>query len=86
MFRDERQKVNALFKTFFKAIVAIEKKYKNIEYIDILPYHNMIKAVRFKLYNEPVSYDVPSEDGKQIWKSKLLELGLQKGYMESKSI
>lgn len=55
------------YEQHFKNICKISKKYKNIEYVDILPYHNLKKKYEFYKKNSPIDYDVPSNEEIKKW-------------------
>ena len=71
----------------FKAICDISNKYSNIiRYVDILPYHNMVKAYKFRYINDYRKFRVPSEKDKNKWKEILRQNGINKGVMENEDI
>ncbi len=72
--------------THFKAICHISNKYKNIRYVDILPYHNMVKSYGFKYINHHTRYEVPSKEIIEKWRSFLKENELKNGILYNKEI
>lgn len=70
----------------FKAICNISNNYKNIRYVDILPYHNLIKIFKFKYENKHKKYEVPIYDMKASWKKILKENFLKNGFLENEEI
>lgn len=70
----------------FKAICDISNKYNNIRYVDILPYHNMVKNYKFKHINAHTRYRVPSDEEKDRWKKILKKNGLVNGIIENERI
>lgn len=55
----------------FKAIARFSREYSCISYVDILPYHNLIKNNRFLTVNTPKLYPVPDKERKTLWLSWL---------------
>lgn len=70
----------------FKAISEISRKYKNIEKVDILPYHNMVKNFKFKYANKPEFFEMPTEKTKAEWRLKLESFGLINGWLDNQKI
>jgi len=70
----------------FKAICDISNQYANIKYVDILPYHDMVKKFGFKYSNDHAKYEVPSEETKKKWKKSFKENGLKNGMIENEEI
>ncbi|WP_195265077.1 glycyl-radical enzyme activating protein [Clostridium sp. 1001275B_160808_H3] len=70
----------------FKAICKIANDYKNIRYVDILPYHSLTKMYKFKYINKHKKYEVPSREMMELWKNILRENSLRNGYLENEII
>lgn len=70
----------------FKAIADLSNKYKCIAKVDILPYHNMVKAEKFNFLNYYEKYRIPDKDNFEIWKFILKKYSLKNGFLENKSI
>lgn len=73
-------------KDHFKKIADLSKKYPNIKKVDILPYHNMVKNLKFKYVNKPQLFDVASSEEKEGWKNTLKQYGLKNGWLDNKLI
>lgn len=70
----------------FKAIATYSNKYQCISYVDILPYHNLVKNYKFKYVNKPKRYTVPEEQTKLEWIKWLKKYQAIKIVMENQNI
>lgn len=69
-----------------KSICDISNKYENIIEVDILPYHNMVKAYKFKYVNDKSIFKLPSKEDKVKWIQFLKLNGLKNGIIENEKM
>ena len=70
----------------FKVIADYSNQYSCISYVDILPYHNLIKRENFNYINQPKTYAVPNTTQKESWILWLKKHHIKKGVIEGDCI